>query len=40
MSASKYGGDIVKHKLITDNYWVNQMILWEKGTSYGECDSE
>lgn len=40
VSSSPYGRHIVKHHLLTDNYWVNQMALWEKGTSYGECDSE
>lgn len=38
MSASAYGAHIVKHRLTTEHYWVNQMSLWEKGTSYGECD--
>lgn len=38
ISASDYAAHLVKHRLLTDNYWVNQMILWEKGTSYGECD--
>lgn len=35
VSASRFGAHIVKHRLLTDNYWVNQMVLWEKGTSYG-----
>lgn len=35
LSHSDYGSDIIKHHLITDNYWYNQMLLWEKGTSYG-----
>jgi len=40
VSSSSHGAHILKHHLITDHYWVNQMTLWEKGTSYGECDSD
>lgn len=39
ISASEYGKAIAKHKVVSDNYWVGQMALWQKGTSYGECDS-
>ena len=39
ISASDFGAALAKHKVISDNYWTNQMALWEKGTSYGECDS-
>lgn len=39
LSHSQFGLAIIKHDLITDNYWYNQMVLWDKGTSYGECDS-
>lgn len=39
VAGTKFGSAIVKHRIISDNYWVNQILLWEKGTSYGECDS-
>lgn len=39
VSASEFGMAIAKHKIISEHYWVNQMALWQKGTSYGECDS-
>ena len=39
ISVSKYGSNIIKHKILSDLYWTGQMGLWSKGTSYGECDS-
>lgn len=35
ISVSQYGANIIKHHIISDVYWVGQMGLWSKGTSYG-----
>lgn len=39
ISVSEYGKHIARHKIASELYWANQMNLWFKGTSYGECDS-
>lgn len=39
VSSSDFGGALAKHRVISEHYWVGQMALWQKGVSYGECDS-